>query len=624
MPLGIKITLSSIVSMLIVALIMGWAGITAQSAMEHRFHTATAEGRALLWSSFIESDIQDFEGDVKKLTSNRAFKKALKELDINMISEEVGQSFSYMYADNVVNRAYVFNVNGEIIHSEGDNKSAIKAGDLSAIAVALNQGKVIKGLDIDSDGKIMEVISFPVTLRGKLIGGVIFLKDLQDSVIKFKNKAHSEALVINNRKNVTLATNPELSQPILNSVNVTPMEEKFFVQDVGGIYWATSTHMLQDANNERIGTLVVAADYTKSYSNEKSSNLIGMIVTFVAILLAMTAIFYFVRKLLMPLKSISSTLKQVANGDLRNDIDVTCNDEIGVLQESAKIMTGQLKDLLSNIRDITDHLANSAHTMNESSKSGLLQSESQQKSASFIAQSMSEMTSKASNVRSHALEAAEATIKIDTGIQDSSHIIEKSIANIHSVADQIQTSCLVLDKLHGESNSISDFLSVIKGVAEQTNLLALNAAIEAARAGESGRGFAVVADEVRTLSARTQEAADQIQEMTAQLQKQSTAATETMNQSKGIAQNSVAQSAEAAESLTTITKAIETIKNMNKSIAQEASEQCTMAEGVNNGIEEIRISSLDSTNSSQEIDKHSSHLDELADKLKVVVSRFKI
>ena len=70
-----------------------------------------------------------------------------------------------------------------------------------------------------------------------------------------------------------------------------------------------------------------------------------------------------------------------------------------------------------------------------------------------------------------------------------------------------------MDVLLNIINHMNEVIAGINSISSQTNLLALNASIEAARAGEAGRGFAVVASEIGSLSANTNVAANEIQQV---------------------------------------------------------------------------------------------------------------
>ena len=88
----------------------------------------------------------------------------------------------------------------------------------------------------------------------------------------------------------------------------------------------------------------------------------------------------------------------------------------------------------------------------------------------------------------------------------------------------IATGCVDNARSSGETvtravetmGQIADRIRIVQEIARQTDLLALNAAIEAARAGVHGRGFAVVAAEVRKLAERSQSAAMEIGQLSAE------------------------------------------------------------------------------------------------------------
>ena len=203
-------------------------------------------------------------------------------------------------------------------------------------------------------------------------------------------------------------------------------------------------------------------------------------------------------------------------------------------------------------------------------------------------------------------------------------MVEYAVASISQLSHEVLQIGTIISNLNESSAAISGVLDVIKSVAEQTNLLALNAAIEAARAGEQGRGFAVVADEVRSLSLRTQESAQEIEEIILKFQKEASDAHNVITNGQSTVGESVERAHSISGMLASIQGSVSTIHDMTHQIAAATEEQVAVNEEVNRNI--IRIDSMGQENVAGFTQISASTQDQasLAVQLQALVSNFKV
>ena len=219
--------------------------------------------------------------------------------------------------------------------------------------------------------------------------------------------------------------------------------------------------------------------------------------TLAAILLLLVAVQRdFRRRLILPLRQIAAHLQKVGRGDLRSEIAVRNNTEIGMLFASLRTMQLELSATVQQVRDGVESINQGTHEIAVGNADLSSRTEEQASALTETAASMEQITA---TVRQNADNANQAAGMVN----QTAGIARNGETLMASAVDKMRA-------INDSARQVGDITGVIDGIAFQTNILALNAAVEAARAGEQGRGFAVVAGEVRNLAQRCATSAKEI------------------------------------------------------------------------------------------------------------------
>jgi methyl-accepting chemotaxis protein len=346
--------------------------------------------------------------------------------------------------------------------------------------------------------------------------------------------------------------------------------------------------------------------------------LLAVIASFIGFLLMIS------NNIVTPAKTLVADLARMASGDFTHKISVSSGDEIGQVASSAARLQEDMNQIVKQINQSVFRVSASAEEMAHITEQSNQAMMSQRNETDQVATAMNEMTATVHEVAQNAQLAAGSANQANSEVNTGQAVVNDAIRAIASLVQKVERAADVIQELESNSNEIGSVLDVIRSIAEQTNLLALNAAIEAARAGEQGRGFAVVADEVRVLAQRTQKSTQEIQGMIQRLQTGAQEAVESMKQSRSQADTTRDTAARAGQVLTSITKAVTNINDMNALIASAAEEQNAVAEEINRNIVNISSAAENTAESAAQTANASEELRNVAEELKHVVSRLKV
>jgi len=376
----------------------------------------------------------------------------------------------------------------------------------------------------------------------------------------------SDDKIVARRPGNPVSGNPVLGNPVLGnpvSAGSDPWSYRLPVTKLDG------------TTRQTIGTLRASFSKQALIDAQHAQLVTSIQATLVVALVTAGAVILAFRLLSRPLRGLTASMRQLAEGDIAVRITgLGRSDEIGDMaravevfraamvrdrdsaaeQEAAKAATAAAQiaatrrtadAFQAKVGNLVALLSTGATNLEETARTMSTTATDANARATTIATAAGDASSGVAMVAAAAEQLSASITEISGRVAQSTKIAGQAVSETRRTDETVRA-------LADGAEKIGHIVALITNIAGQTNLLALNATIEAARAGDAGKGFAVVASEVKNLANQTAKATEDIGAQIAAIQ---------------------ATTRDAVEAISAIAATIEQVNALSVGIAAAVEEQ---------------------------------------------------
>lgn len=528
--------------------------------------------------------------------------------------------------------------------SHADNNAFVQAKALGNFL----SDPIVSGEDVYFDLAVYSsecsvIIQLPYSTFGDIIADIKMGNTGSTYILNNKGAkvAHNDfSLVLNQQNNLeAVKTEPDVYKTVAAlETRMVNGESDFGFYTWKGDSKFGSFNSIEGTNGWSISVTALTSEFMAQVTASTIQlSVAGVILLLVAIFLVLRI----ANSIVKPVSEVLGAIEEMEKGNLKMDINIAKNNEIGKMSDSVKHLGIVFQRMISDISNVLGEIARGnltvkseeqyigdfeeIHTSMEqiiarfnetfgNIKISAEQVASGSNQVSSGAQALSQgTTQQAGSIMDLSLIIKEIAEKNKINAEDAkvaSDLSKESGADVTAGNEYMKEMMEAMEEITTKSGEIGKIIKTIDDIAFQTNILALNAAVEAARAGTAGKGFAVVADEVRNLAQKSAEAAKN----TTQLIEDSITAVE-----KGtkIADNT-------AKALSSIVEKVVQVNGRIQKIAEASAEQTIAVNQVTMSVDQISAVVQTNSATSEESAAASEELNGQAEMLKDLVSYFKI